>query len=65
MEGEGCVSEKLKPCPFCGEKKDLEFEKDSNGNWTVECACCGAIGPWSRSKEQARALWDERVGEGE
>ena len=48
MEGEG-MSEKLKPCPFCGGKASMEsgrYEMDDDmfSFAHVECLSCGACG---------------------
>jgi len=35
------MSEKVKPCPFCGGEAEVVWEL--NGFATVECICCGAL----------------------
>ena len=45
--------EKIKPCPFCGNK-DITFGDDI---FWMECSGCGAFGPTVRvSQEEANSL---------
>jgi len=67
------VTDKLLPCPFCGET-DIEFQtgtEDREG-WPRNAACakCGACGPWTYcphddDKIEPLKLWNARKGEGE
>lgn len=63
----------LKPCPFCGERDDLELQtstEDREGTpCNISCGNCGACGPWvyvhssdseMAQKYWARIAWDER-----
>ena len=60
------MSEKLKPCPFCGENAELEWALiDSNRKVHVWCAKCGADGPLADSMEEATAVWNKRAGRNE
>ena len=56
------MSEKLKPCPFCGgEVKEFTGEDAAPYRWTVECDNCGAhVGSYTR--HNARVKWNRRVG---
>ena len=53
-------SEKLKPCPFCGDNQQLNYVELSNGLHYIECARCGAaphrLGAWNR--ETAVKYWN-------
>jgi len=48
---------KLKPCPFCGEPKDLGIGRkteDREGYPTyVYCGACGSQGPWVYTRDKA------------
>ena len=47
----------LKPCPFCGGKAEVTFNKQS-----VKCTCCDAeIKSWDA--KQATNLWNRRIEE--
>lgn len=57
------MSEELKPCPFCGNKKCgtgevlnkyCEYER-------VSCGACGAEGPGAELKKEAYELWNTRA----
>ncbi|WAP91184.1 restriction alleviation protein [Vibrio phage vB_VviC_ZQ26] len=62
------MSEKLKPCPFCGH--DAKMARVAKG-WSVFCSCCGAevmaitLEQTSRQifKQKLRAIdnWNKRV----
>jgi len=62
------MSERLKPCPFCGSKS-VAIEKKNSG-YQVRCHYCGARGKYvvatmcfeARKKEAADA-WNRRDGE--
>lgn len=47
----------IKPCPFCGETKDLGIGRgteDREGYLTyLYCGTCGAQGPWFYTREKA------------
>ena len=44
------MSDKLKPCPFCSNKKHFNFTTYQTTKWgQVECAECGAQGPEVRT----------------
>jgi len=51
---------KLKPCPFCGEKKELEGHLTGDDEWTIRCRNCGAIGPPCGTWRDAEISWYER-----
>ena len=62
----------MKPCPFCGETEDLEFQTqtpDREGIPTnVTCGFCGACGPWVYAvsmddHKKAEEEWNNRVFE--
>ncbi len=51
------MSEKLKPCPFCGSEAEL-FE--APGVYFVECSKCYYPTSWD-TKEEAITEWNTRV----
>ena len=51
------MSEKLKPCPFCGGKPYAQI--DAKFLEQVRCTTCGAHMQWS---EDAREQWNKRKG---
>ncbi len=68
----------VKPCPFCGEEKDLGIGRSSE-NWDWEgkptyiyCASCGAQGPWFYTRDAMywtctfacaeKSGWNNRAG---
>lgn len=56
----------LKPCPFCGERKELDFEilPQTNGKHLhyISCGNCETDGPaGSLSNKQAAILWNQRL----
>ena len=57
---------KLKSCPFCGDKDVVhEYLDDDRGNHfqTVRCTlCCSETGRW-KTKQKAIAAWNRRAGE--
>jgi len=64
------VSEKLKPCPFCGNAsvkiktpKDIYplLPKDIKGSFSVYCAFCGTIGPEGDTTQVAAQEWNSRA----
>lgn len=55
----------LKPCPHCGEEKDLEkhFVNDREDEFNflrVRCMNCGALGPDASTWLKAQECWNER-----
>jgi Lar family restriction alleviation protein len=62
------MSEALKPCPFCGNKKRAlqKLDKDVHGNYFIRCLWCGAGGGLVSSainvayKKAAIAAWNRR-----
>lgn len=56
------MTEKLKPCPFCGEDEDLAVLPDSV-YYSVNCESCGTIGPAELKPEYAVAAWNRRAYE--
>lgn len=53
------MSEKLKPCPFCGSRL-LNTEQEGEG-YCVLCRACGATGGFELSKKGAHAAWNMRT----
>jgi len=56
------MTEKLKPCPFCGGEAKLNLLL---GNYCVTCTeCMGAIFPArGMTKEEAIEAWNRRAGD--
>ncbi len=55
------MKKKLKPCPFCKEKKDIYPDRYRDGHWNVHCMVCGASGPNEQSEPEAIKAWDRRA----
>ena len=56
------MSEKLKPCPFCGGAAELYAPEHYGAPREVMCDC-GARGALSYSKAEAIAAWNRRAGD--
>lgn len=64
--------EKLKPCPFCGDKdiiwkEDLDGEGRRQGTWFVFCNTSGCPcdikeGNFHKNEQEAISAWNRRVG---
>jgi Lar family restriction alleviation protein len=57
----------MKKCPFCGETEEIEsllYLDDGSlapiGSCCMECANCGAHGPWADMEDVAEELWNKR-----
>jgi Lar family restriction alleviation protein len=62
------MSERLKPCPFCGSKS-AALEKKNSG-YQVRCHYCGARGKYVvarslKSRTEAINAWNRRDGDAE
>jgi len=66
------MSEKLKPCPFCGLVPDVDnqatFRGDEGSRWGAVVCCCvgpeirkGFYTPLEEWKDEAIAAWNERA----
>lgn len=53
------MSEKLKPCPFCGGD-DLRY-MFYGGCTVVHCAYCGIDGPVGADDDEAAEKWNRRA----
>lgn len=60
---------KSKPCPFCGERNDLEYEFAGSGGY-IKCITCGAMGPDDERAQDpecdidaAFEAWNKRAGD--
>nr|DAQ90523.1 MAG TPA: restriction alleviation protein [Caudoviricetes sp.] len=56
------MTNKLKPCPFCGETEfiGVNFKRLFNMDFHyVRCWICGARGPRNLHKGKAIELWNE------
>lgn len=53
------MSEKLKPCPFCG-RDDLKIVR-AKQSVKVRCNLCIGTGPDQITTEQAIAAWNRRA----
>lgn len=68
------MSEELKPCPFCGGKASLNYERipgENKGFWAqVICNGCNGRsgGTWARSYSAAERIeakaWNRRANDG-
>ena len=56
---------KPKPCPFCGEGKNLDPGYYHDGSFVVMCIRCGAEGPWILGQTEKHGItqWNTRKGE--
>ena len=52
----------MRPCPFCGERKELEYADFDNEReyGAVRCQNCGACGP-EGYKSYAIEVWNRRA----
>ena len=61
------MSDKLKPCPFCGELEDLQWQEgDDESNYTggyvwVNCPVCDCNGPKGETQRETVELWNRRA----
>ena len=53
---------KLRNCPFCGGEATLWNEYPAYRPWHILCGCGGRVG-YFRTKEEAVAAWNRRVGD--
>jgi Lar family restriction alleviation protein len=53
------MSDKLKPCPFCGGK--AEFRSGSSTMPYIRCRECGGRTKSSRNKANLIAVWNRRA----
>ena len=56
------MSEKLKPCPFCGSKR---IEAHNVGWWWCICQDCKAQGPFRMLENTAVDAWNSRTEVGD
>lgn len=64
------MTDKLKPCPFCGEANRIHIRRQGKNAYRVICHNCGALGPYSKVEEwhsnkliaqgKAKNLWNTR-----
>ena len=53
------MSDKLKPCPFCGGEAIIEGCDDTL--WSVICKKCAASIDYNETKQEAIEAWNRRV----
>ena len=53
------MSEKLKPCPFCGSE-NVRFESEKHAVVCMRCKARGCVAP---TEEMALGMWSDRVGD--
>lgn len=58
------MTDKLKPCPFCGHKKVLVEEIDDTGLYIAECKRCFATSAILRPRERVIQAWNRRADDG-
>ena len=56
------MSEKLKPCPFCGSEARIWQNEDGTGSYYGRCKRqrCAATGPWAFDADVAAHFWNTR-----
>ena len=55
------MTQKLKPCPFCGAD-EASVEVIDYDFYGVQCYCCKATGPTEETKAEAIDAWNRRAG---
>lgn len=65
------MTEKLKPCPWCKDTKELQVLDDNELNircgngldprYAVNCPMCGCNGPSATTPTEAIAKWNRRA----
>ena len=60
------MSEKLKPCPFCGSGliKIKTVDKDNfkkKGKYYIECSLCGATSGYYNKRRDSANAWNTRA----
>jgi Lar family restriction alleviation protein len=53
------MTTKLRPCPFCGDAKQLRFYEYLG---RIVCDACHTLGPLKGSERAARTAWNRRKG---
>lgn len=53
------ISDKLKPCPFCGGNANITHENEGtdNSSYVIECEDCGAFVTFVNSSENGEEAW--------
>ena len=59
------MSEKLKPCPFCGGEADIRKPATSFGLTRIKCNGCGAFAAFQgrRTRGIPAEYWNRRDGD--
>lgn len=52
------MTEKLKPCPFCGGEGHESWL--NNGKYRIVCTSCFSVTGYVPEKEEARKIWNTR-----
>lgn len=54
------MKEKLKSCPFCGEKTEIYLNRYVSERWTVGCLMCDCRAMLCETKKKAIKAWNRR-----
>lgn len=58
------MSEKVKPCPFCGGEAEFERKGDRKQSTIVSCTCCGATQECGEERGHGKTWNTRHIPEG-